>query len=61
MKKIQLSQATWLEYESKTYKPGDVIDIDDVIADSLVTSGSAIYIKEVKRNADKAGSNSSKA
>lgn len=61
MKKIQLSQATWFRVDDKEYGPGAVIDVDDIMADSLIISGSAIIVlKEVKGNADKAGSNSSK-
>lgn len=60
MKKVQLSQVTWFRVNNKEYGPGDIIDIDDTVADSLIMSGSAIIVlKEVKGNAHKAGSNSS--
>ena len=61
MTKIQLAQATWLRVGNKEHGPGDIIDVDDHVADSMIASGSAIIVlKEVKNNADKAGSNSSK-
>ena len=61
MKKIQLTQASWLRVDNAEYGPGAIIDIEDSIADSMISSGSAISVlKEVKGNADKAGSNSSK-
>ena len=60
MKKIQLAQATWLTVGKVNHVPGEIIDVEDGMAESLISTGSAIPVKEVKGNADKAGSNSSK-
>lgn len=60
MKKIQLAQATWLMVGKVDHVPGEIIDVDDSVADSLINAGSAILVKGVKDNADKAGSNSGK-
>jgi len=61
MKKIQLTQASWLRVDNAEYGPGAIIDVEDSIADSMIASGSAIIVlKEVNGRESKSDSNSSK-
>ena len=61
MRKIQLTQASWLRVDNKEHGPGAIIDVEDSIADSMIASGSAIIVlKEVNGRESKSDSNSSK-
>lgn len=61
MKKIQLTQASWLRVDNAEYGPGAIVEVEDSIADSMLISGSAISVlREVIADGHKKGSNSSK-
>lgn len=53
MKKIQLAQATWLTMGKVNHGPGEIIDVEDGVAESMISTGSAILVKEVIGNESK--------